>query len=208
MTVLTTTVQFRCFWTDLNIFFFDLVIWWGFQIWYCTFPKWLSGPQKSNFLVKGPIWIFSSLTWKFYGDSKSDIVLSLNDSLDHKSQISLILDWFEYFSSSLTWKFDGDSKADIVFYLTCPTGGLQKSNFLFMGRFEYFFSLTCKFDGVSRSDIVLYLKWLTGPQISNFLFMDWFEYFILEIRWGFLIQYWSLPQMTLLTTKVCNNDSL
>ncbi len=48
MTVLTTSVQFRCFWTDLNnFFFFDLEFWLGFQIRYCTFPKWLSGPQKS-----------------------------------------------------------------------------------------------------------------------------------------------------------------
>ena len=58
MTVLTTTVQFRCFWTDLNNFFsFDLEFWLGFPIRYCTFPKWLSGPQKSNFVVSGPIWI-------------------------------------------------------------------------------------------------------------------------------------------------------
>ena len=55
---LTTNVQFPCLWTDLNkFFFFDFEIWWGFQIWYCTFPKWLSGPQKSNFLVSRPIWI-------------------------------------------------------------------------------------------------------------------------------------------------------
>ena len=59
MTVWTTKVKFRCFLTDLNnFFFFDLEIWWGFKIRYCTFPKWLSGPQKSNFLVYGPIWIF------------------------------------------------------------------------------------------------------------------------------------------------------
>ena len=37
--------------------FFDLEIWWGFQIRFCTFPKWLSGPKGSNFLVYGPIWI-------------------------------------------------------------------------------------------------------------------------------------------------------
>ena len=51
-------VQFRCFWTDLNKKkFFDLEIRWRFQIWYRTFPKWLSGPQKSNFLFYGLIWI-------------------------------------------------------------------------------------------------------------------------------------------------------
>ena len=59
---------------------------------------------------------FFSLTWKFDGDSKSDIVLSPNDSLDHKGPISLFMDRFEYFFS-LTWKFDGDSKSDIVLSL-------------------------------------------------------------------------------------------
>ena len=66
------------FMDQFQYFFFDLEIWWGFQIRYCTFPKWLSGPQKSNFLVYEPIWIiFFSLTLKFDGDSKSDIVPSL-----------------------------------------------------------------------------------------------------------------------------------
>ena len=59
-------------------------LWWRFKIRYCTFPKRLSGPQKSNFVVSGPIWIiFISLTCKFDGDSKSDIVLSPKDCLDH-----------------------------------------------------------------------------------------------------------------------------
>ena len=55
---------------------------------------------------------FFSLTWNFDWDSKFDIVLSPNDCLDHKSQILLFLDRFEYFFSSLTWKFDGDSKSE------------------------------------------------------------------------------------------------
>ena len=74
MTVWTTKVQFRCFWTDLNnSFLFYLEIRWGYQIWYRTFPKWLSGPQKSNFLFYGPIWIIFFL-FDFDGDSKSDIL--------------------------------------------------------------------------------------------------------------------------------------
>ena len=40
---------------------------------------------------------FFPLTWKFDGDSKSDIVLSPNDCQNHKSPISLFLDRFEYF---------------------------------------------------------------------------------------------------------------
>jgi len=84
--------------------------------------KWLN-IQKSNFVVSGPIWIFfSSFTWKFYGDSKSDIVLSPNDCLDHKSPISLFMDLFEYYFFSLIWKFDGDSKSDIVLHLKWFTG--------------------------------------------------------------------------------------
>ena len=105
--------------------------------------------------------------WRFYGDYKSDIVLSLKWLLDHKSPISLFMDQFEYFFS-LTWKFDGDPKSDIVLslkWLFLP----QKSNFLIYGPIWIFFSsLTWKFEGVSKSDIVLSFKWLTGPQKSNF----------------------------------------
>ncbi len=37
------------------------------------------------------------MSWNFDWDSIFDIVLSQNDCLDHKSQISLFLDRFEYF---------------------------------------------------------------------------------------------------------------
>ena len=56
MTILTTTVQFRCF--DLNIFF---SLTWKFdgdsKSDIVLSLKWLSGQQKSNFVVSGPIWI-------------------------------------------------------------------------------------------------------------------------------------------------------
>ena len=64
----------------------------------------------------------SSLTWKFDEDSKSDNVLSLKTSLDHKSQISCLWTDLTIFSSSLTWKFDWDPKSDIVLHLKWFTG--------------------------------------------------------------------------------------
>ena len=41
--------------------------------------------------------IFFSLTWKFDGDSKSDIAFSPNKCPDHNSPISFIMERFEYF---------------------------------------------------------------------------------------------------------------
>ena len=103
------------------------------------------------------------MTWKFDGDSKSDIVLSPNDSLDHKSPISLYMDKFEYFfffDLEIWWGFQ-------IPYCTFPKwlSGPQKSNFLvFLPIWIFFSSLIWKFDGDSKSDIVLHLKWFTGPQ--------------------------------------------
>ena len=82
---------------------------------YFTF-KWLSRPQMSNFLVYGLIWIIFSLSWKFDGDSKFDIVLSLKSLSDHKSPNSCLwTDLNNFFS--LYWKLDGDSKN---WYCTFP----------------------------------------------------------------------------------------
>ena len=57
-----------------NFVFFDLEIRWGFQIRYCTLP------QMTHY--KSPISLFMDpfdffFTWKFDGDSKSDIVVYL-----------------------------------------------------------------------------------------------------------------------------------
>ena len=60
--------------------------------------------------------IFFSLTWKFDGDSKSDIVLSPNDSLDHKSPISLFMDRFE--KKKFLWL--GNSMRIYLKWLTGP----------------------------------------------------------------------------------------
>ncbi len=72
----------RCFWTDLNnVFFFDLEIWWEFQIRYIVLSlKWLSGPKKSKFLISlfmDRFEFFFFFDLEFDGYSKSDIVLSL-----------------------------------------------------------------------------------------------------------------------------------
>ena len=58
--------------------FFDLEIRWGFQTRYCTFSQMTHWTTKVQLLVYGPIWIFFfPLTWKYNGDSKSNIVLYL-----------------------------------------------------------------------------------------------------------------------------------
>ena len=59
---------------------------------------------------------FSSLTWKFDGDSKSDVVLSLKSLSGPQMSNFLVMDRFQYFFP-LTWKFDGNSKYDIVLSL-------------------------------------------------------------------------------------------
>ena len=117
---------------------------------------------------------FFSLTWKFDGDSKSDIVLSPNDSQDHKCPISLFMDRFElfFFYLETRWGFQ-------IKYCTFPqmTNWTTKVHFLVYGPiWIIFFSFAWKFDGDSKSDIVLSLKWLTGPQKSNFF---WY----LELRY-------------------------
>ncbi len=64
---------------------------------------------------------FFSLTWKFNGDSKFDIVLYLKCHTGPQKSNFLFMDRLEYFFSS-TWKFDGDFKSDIVLYLKWHTG--------------------------------------------------------------------------------------
>ena len=58
------------------------------------------------------------MTWKFHGDSKSDIVLSSNGP--EKSNF-LFMERFDYFFP-LTWKFGLDSKSNIVLYLKSLAG--------------------------------------------------------------------------------------
>ncbi len=128
MALWTTKVHFRCFWTNLDIFF--------------------------------------SLTWKFDGVSKSAIVLSPHDCLDHKSPISLFLDRFEYFFS-LTWKFDGDSKSDIVLSPNDCLDHVSQIS-LFMDRFQWFFLFELEIWWGFQIRYCTFLKWLSGLQKSNF----------------------------------------
>ena len=98
-------------------FSFDLEIWWGFLIWYFTLPQMTHWTTKVQFLVYGPIWLVYVLLWlrNLMGIPNPILYFPSNDSLDHKSPISL----FPYLWTdlniifSLTWKFNGDSKSDI-----------------------------------------------------------------------------------------------
>ena len=129
----------------------------GFKIRYCTFPKWLSLPQKSNFLVYGPIWIIIfSLTWKFYGIPNP--ILHFPQMTLWTTRVQFPCIWTDLNIFFLLWL--GNSKSDIV--LSPNDCQDHKSPIsLFLHRFEYFFSsLTWKFDGDSKSDIL------------NFVFMN------------------------------------
>ena len=100
------------------------------------------------------------MTWKFYGDSKFDIVLSPNDSPDHNSPISLCLDQFEYFfffDLEFWWGFK-------IRYCTFPKYSLDHKSpiSLFEDRFEYFFSLILKFD----DDSILVVLWIIQKNID------------------------------------------
>ena len=103
------------------------------------------------------------MTWKFDGYSKSDIVLSPNNRLDHKSPIYFFMDRFEYFfffDLEIWWGFQ-------IRYCTLPQIPQWTTKVLFLVYgpiWIFFFSLIWKVDGDSKSDIEVYLKWLSKPQ--------------------------------------------
>ena len=114
--LLTTTVQFRCFWTDLN-YFFSLI--WKFN-----------GDSRSDILLspndcldnKSPISLFMD---QFEYKKKIDLEIRWGFQIRYCTQMThwttkvkfLVSGpiWIIYFF--LIWKFDEDSKSDFVLYL-------------------------------------------------------------------------------------------
>ena len=117
---------------------------------------------------------FFSLTLKFYGDFKFDIVVYLKWLSEPETSNLLINGLFWKISFSLTWKFDRVSKSDIVVYLKWLTEP-PKSIFCLWTNFNNFFSFDWKFIKDSKLDIEVYLKWLSEPQGPISLFMDHFQ---------------------------------
>ena len=91
-----TKCQFSCLWTDLNK---TNSLTWKFdgdsKCDIVVYLKWLAEPQKSNFLVYWPIWIFSPFNWKFIRASKLDIEVYLKWLSEPQSQIFLFMDQFQ-----------------------------------------------------------------------------------------------------------------
>ena len=76
-------------------YFFDLEIWWRFQIRYYTFPQITLWPQMSNFLVYGPIWNFFFFDLEIRWGFKTDIVLYLKWLTGPQKFNFLFMDRFE-----------------------------------------------------------------------------------------------------------------
>ncbi len=113
------------------IFFslFDLEIWWGFKIRYCTFPEWLSWPQQPYFVVSGPIWIIFFL-WLGNSMGIPNLISYFPQMTVWTTKVQLPFLWTDlniFFSFS--WKFDGDSKSDVL-------------NFVFLNVFILVFSIS------------------------------------------------------------------
>ena len=113
MTHWTTKVQFPCFWTDFNNFFsFELENFMGIRnpILYFTLIDSLdhSSPISQFPCLCTDLNILFSLTWKFDGDSNSDIVLYLKCITRQKSPISCLwtyLNYFFFFDLEIRWGF-------------------------------------------------------------------------------------------------------
>ena len=104
-----------CLRTDLTYFFFiDLEIRWRFQIRYCTLPQMIHWTTNSISCLWTDLTNFFPLTWKFDGDSKSDMVLSPNDCLDHKSPIWIFWTSFLWMLSFLFTCTDMEACSELL----------------------------------------------------------------------------------------------
>ena len=114
MTLWITKVQFLVY-GPIWIFFFSLT-WkfnWDSKSNIVLSLKWLTEPQKSNFLFMDRLEFFFLWLGNSMGILNSILIFTSNHSLDHNYPISCLWTDLNIFLS-LTWKFDGDSKSVIL----------------------------------------------------------------------------------------------
>ena len=112
------------------------------------------------------------------------------------------MDRFEYF---FLWLRNSMGIPNPILYFTSNDSLNHKSPIsMFMDEFQHCFSFNWKIIRDSKLDIEVYLKWLSEPQSPISCLWTNFNqifYFQLEIHWGFQIQYRSLLQISVWTTK-------
>ena len=129
-------------------FSFNLEILWSFR--FCTFLKWLSGPQKSNFIIF--LWLGNLM-------GIPNPILYFPQMTLWTTKVQFPCLWTNLNNFSLTWKFDGDSKCDIVLYLKWLTG---PQKFVIMIR--------CKFD----FDIIWYSAMFAANLYLSIFVWSWY----------------------------------